>query len=318
MLDANTPEASGVQRDAKIVPLDTSTSIASASHAVNILNRLGNVRRASRGWIAHCPAHDDRHPSLSIWVGRNGWVCLKCWAGCPREVVLAALALQLRDLRPPAFAESGRKPAKMRRNLAVLSAAAPDPDWANVAQACLAQVTVAQLRELAAELGVTSHSLQLLSAGWHSEKRAFTIPERDGQRRACGISLRWLGGRKGFIRGGRRGLIIPSDLDDRSGRVYVVEGASDLAALLDHGLAAVGRFSAFGGVAQLADLLRGRELLVVGERDAKPDGTWPGRDGAIAVASKLQHLWGRTVKYALPPEGAKDIRDWLTEGGRRG
>lgn len=45
-----------------------------------------------------CPAHDDRKPSLSIGLGRDGAVLLHCQAGCPPEEVWAALGLLARDL----------------------------------------------------------------------------------------------------------------------------------------------------------------------------------------------------------------------------
>jgi hypothetical protein len=38
----------------------------------NVLDRLEHVRRTRKGWIACCPAHDDRHSSLSIGVGDDG------------------------------------------------------------------------------------------------------------------------------------------------------------------------------------------------------------------------------------------------------
>ncbi len=43
------------------------------------------------GWIACCPAHDDRKPSLSISVGNDGKVLVNCHAGCAQEDVIAAL-----------------------------------------------------------------------------------------------------------------------------------------------------------------------------------------------------------------------------------
>ena len=53
------------------------------------------------------------------------------------------------------------------------------------------------------------------------------------------------------------------------------------------------------------------EIIVVGERDAKPDGRWPGRDGARSVAKELAKRLGREVRWILPPEGAKDMRSYL-------
>ena len=46
--------------------------------------------RVGSGWVAHCPAHDDRHPSFSI-DERNGHLLFRCRAGCPQAEVIAAL-----------------------------------------------------------------------------------------------------------------------------------------------------------------------------------------------------------------------------------
>lgn len=34
------------------------------------------------GWQDHCPAHDDRNASLSVFLSKAGVWCVKCWAGC--------------------------------------------------------------------------------------------------------------------------------------------------------------------------------------------------------------------------------------------
>ena len=72
----------------------------------NILDRLENVKSTgSAQWQARCPAHDDRHPSLSIGTGDDGRVLLKCHAGCTTKDILASLGLTERDL----FADSAGK-----------------------------------------------------------------------------------------------------------------------------------------------------------------------------------------------------------------
>jgi hypothetical protein len=48
-------------------------------------------RKAGRGWSARCPAHDDRNPSLSLRDSATGGVCVKCFAGCPKNEVIASL-----------------------------------------------------------------------------------------------------------------------------------------------------------------------------------------------------------------------------------
>ena len=56
-----------------------------------------NAKKQGKGWIACCPAHDDRNPSLSIDLD-NDQVLLHCHAGCTNEDVLSAL--KIRDLWP--------------------------------------------------------------------------------------------------------------------------------------------------------------------------------------------------------------------------
>ncbi|MHB8391410.1 MAG: hypothetical protein ACYDBH_17820 [Acidobacteriaceae bacterium] len=60
---------------------------------------LVRARRSVRGkWMARCPAHPDRHPSLSITQGHSG-VLLKCWsAGCSIESIVSALGLPMSAL----------------------------------------------------------------------------------------------------------------------------------------------------------------------------------------------------------------------------
>jgi len=68
-----------------------------------ILDRLEAVKQTSAGqWLARCPAHDDRHPSLSVGRGDDGRVLLDCKAGCSAMDVCQALGLPLRALFPPA------------------------------------------------------------------------------------------------------------------------------------------------------------------------------------------------------------------------
>jgi hypothetical protein len=55
-----------------------------------IAKALGG-RRAGGGWIARCPAHEDRKPSLSITEAKGGKVLVRCHAGCDQGRVIAAL-----------------------------------------------------------------------------------------------------------------------------------------------------------------------------------------------------------------------------------
>ena len=77
--------------------------------ADRILQRLVSVRQTGPDqWVARCPAHEDKSPSLSIKQADDR-VLLHCFAGCETGDVLAAVGLDLKDLfdRP---LEHHRKP----------------------------------------------------------------------------------------------------------------------------------------------------------------------------------------------------------------
>ncbi|MCH7550273.1 MAG: hypothetical protein IIA35_01005 [Proteobacteria bacterium] len=59
-------------------------------HARTIAKALGG-RKAGGCWMARCPAHDDREPSLSISTGDQGKVLVRCHAGCDQAMVIAVL-----------------------------------------------------------------------------------------------------------------------------------------------------------------------------------------------------------------------------------
>jgi putative DNA primase/helicase len=64
-----------------------------------VLEAHGRVpRRSGAGWMAPCPVHDDRNPSLSISEGQDGRALVYCHTGCDRGLILEALGLQDADL----------------------------------------------------------------------------------------------------------------------------------------------------------------------------------------------------------------------------
>lgn len=62
-----------------------------------ILAGLKGVRRNGTGWMALCPAHADKSPSLSVRE-ENGRVRLHCFAGCSTEAICAARGIELSEL----------------------------------------------------------------------------------------------------------------------------------------------------------------------------------------------------------------------------
>ena len=66
-----------------------------------LISRLDGVKDTGGGrYMARCPAHDDRSPSLSVSEGDNDTVLVHCFSGCETEDVLSAVGLTFSDLYP--------------------------------------------------------------------------------------------------------------------------------------------------------------------------------------------------------------------------
>lgn len=62
-----------------------------------LLESLKKVRRSGPGWVACCPAHEDRNPSLSIRE-KNARILVYCFAGCSAEAVCGAVGMTTEQL----------------------------------------------------------------------------------------------------------------------------------------------------------------------------------------------------------------------------
>jgi putative DNA primase/helicase len=65
-----------------------------------VISRLEKVKKSGSGYVAKCPAHDDREPSLSIGYGDDGKAVLYCHAGCDAEEIVSRLGMTMQDLFP--------------------------------------------------------------------------------------------------------------------------------------------------------------------------------------------------------------------------
>jgi putative DNA primase/helicase len=202
-------------------------------------------------------------------------------------------------------------------------AAAPTTDWPRLAATYAAALRPEGREKAAGMLGLPPDALDclpLLGLRRDEKPACLTFPESDAAGRVIGLNRRYSDGSKKAMPGSRRGLTLPTGWRDRPGPTFVVEGPTDTVALIAAGLSAVGRPSNRGGVQMLAELFRDlppdREIVIVGENDRKPDGTWPGLDGADSVARGLAAALRRPVLRTLPPGEAKDVRAWLTEAAR--
>jgi hypothetical protein len=93
-----------------------------------VLSRLDGFKLRENGrdrWRACCPAHGGSNPSaLSVGLGDDGRVLLRCWHGCSADQVAQALGLELADLflPKPQTAGAGHAPIQRRRLLTAAQA----------------------------------------------------------------------------------------------------------------------------------------------------------------------------------------------------
>ena len=65
--------------------------------AVDVLDRLEQVTGGNGKWMACCPGHQDKSPSLAI-TETNDRVLVYCFAGCETSDITAAIGLNVADL----------------------------------------------------------------------------------------------------------------------------------------------------------------------------------------------------------------------------
>jgi hypothetical protein len=138
--------------------------------ANTLLSRLDKVRQTGRdAWMAACPAHADRSPSLSIRQMTDGRVLVHDFGGCDVHDVLAAAGVELSDLFPPRPDDRLRRPPERRPFPAMDALIALDDDVLLVHQCALAvargevlsETTIALLGEAGARIHAARNACAL-------------------------------------------------------------------------------------------------------------------------------------------------------------
>lgn len=200
----------------------------------------------------------------------------------------------------------------MRRVRTVYASSIPAPrDLQTLADQYQEAVDPTSLSRLARVLGVTESGLRRLGIGWSG--RAWTFPMRNATGIVTGVRLRFPDGTKMAVKGGKEGLFVPRGLRDGT-RLFISEGPTDTAALLDLGFDAIGRPSCTGGTGLIVRWVQQSlptSIVICGDADGA------GIRGASSLASALS-VYCRSVWVITPPHPHKDAREWLTAGATPG
>lgn len=260
-----------------------------------VLPKLQKVKSTKRGhWIARCPAHDDRSPSLSVSELSSGKVLIHCFTGCTYESIISALGIERR--------ESFSRPFVPVRKAIEDKPLDAEPMWRKWFEHTDYQL----LDGLGMSLGVDTYCLKAIGCAW-STFNAWAFPMRDSVGKVIGLRLRNNEGHKWAVKGSKSGLFIPGDYSYMPDRVaYLVEGPTDLAAAMTIGLRAFGRPACIGQEPMILDYVRRsriERLVIVTDND----------DPGIRGAEKLQSMLPIHSCLWIPP--TKDIREFVNLGG---
>jgi len=170
---------------------------------------------------ATCPKHKDKHPSLAIDIHGQYAGCFHCFS-CNYSGKLSKEELQ-----------------ELKRNAGMKKLENPTPiNWTDVA-AMYARYCPPEF--LSERWNVCPDILYDLGIGFDGE--AAIIPMYNELGRKVGIQRQFPDGKKCCIEGSQLGLFIPF-LYGEVEKLFITEGCSDCACILDLGFHAIGRASA--------------------------------------------------------------------------
>lgn len=159
---------------------------------------------------------------------------------------------------------------------------------------------------LALSLGLSFESLCAVQCGWNGS--AYTFPMRNHRRDIVGFRTRTERGEKFAIKGSRSGMFLPVSWKGDRSIVWIVEGPTDVAAMHDMGLYAIGRPSCMGCEEEIARCVRGAVVVIVADNDEA------GERGARSLERTIRGSV-RACQTIKPPMGLKDARQVLNHGG---
>ncbi len=294
-----------------------------AMTAESIAKALGG-RKEGSGWMARCPAHNDREPSLSISAGDEGKVLVRCHAGCDQARVIAALRSRglwedddrrlkrfiRRETRPAVDAPPNRDDTKRSEGaLRLWKASAPAPGKLPETYLQSRGLNLRLPPTLRYHAGLKHPSggrwpamVALVTRGSDDTPLAIhrTFLARDGVEKAPVAPQKMM---LGPCRGGAVRLGTPGDV------LMVGEGIETCLAAMQ----------ATGNPTWAALSTSGLKALVLPDNITSvticADNDEPGEQAAQAAARRWK-LEGREVRIARPPDGHNDFNDALQAGAR--
>ena len=172
------------------------------------------------------------------------------------------------------------------------------------------KITRTQICDLAKEFVIYSGFLIHLGMGWDGEAYTFPVKSPDGE--IIGIQRRFKDGSKCMVKGSSLGLFV-SCLEPQD-TLYITEGVSDLACLLDLGFYGIAKPSAKVGnqmVIEYVGKTLPKQITIICDNDK------PGIQGVIELARMITFNFNVKLTVMSPPLSIKDLRKWIKEKSKK-
>ncbi len=255
------------------------------------ISRLGHKARPVQkngAWMACCPAHEDKTPSLSVSSGARG-LLLRCFANCSTDAVCQAAGIKVSEL----FYDAG-KPARNG-----VSRREHHGHPAQVNSLSIVNVPKTKSR-VVAEYDYRDHHGELRFQAIRFEPKDFRQRQPDG-------NGGWIWNLKNVEMLPYR---LPELIASTNGAVHVVEGEKDADRLAAEGFVAT---CSPMGAGKWSDRFNhwfeGRAVVIVADKDE------PGRKHAQDAAGQLHGVASSVRVVELSGDGVKDASDWFDAGG---
>jgi len=295
MREASNPRTASLKKDNLSMATITPAPRADKLNLSDVKRLLQKTKDTRTGFIALCPAHDDRKQSLSVSTGDDGRVLLFCHSGCSFESVVDALQIEAGQLFPETVNHD------TRRNVSRFPGSRPSRP---------------------ADRPIPEHRAERKNATTGDSAQRSPIVASYTYHDATGADLFWVHRRadKSFSQQNARtgawsmdGVArvpyrLPRLLARPGERVWIVEGEKDVATLEALDLLATcnaGGAGKWKTIETGIEALTGRDVIVLPDNDA------PGRAHAADVLARLEKIAARVVVVeleGLPFKG--DVTDW--------
>lgn len=271
------------------------------------LSRNGKVQRTPGGWLCHCPAHDDREPSLNIGE-KNGKLVWKCYTGCDQMSVWQAMVQKI-----PALGKDIPMASSSSRHTTHTTTVPPVPPSALPDKA----------RQWLLGRGISDEAITTMQIGWDDERVGVAFPYyahgvleyvkvRKRQPKESGRPDWWQTPGGGYTYYGI------DNIDPETTTVYITEGEVDALSLMTIGIWDTVSVPNGAGVtdsnehpafvASSADLFRQFDKIVLAV---------DGDEKGAQLRDRLAMIYGKDKCWIVTwPDGIKDANELLQRHGQ--